>query len=36
MSKKYKGTYEAYLTLNGKIIKRIKLDSESLKMLVNA
>lgn len=38
VSKKYKGEYAAYITLNGRIIKKVELskDSELLSKLVNA
>jgi hypothetical protein len=35
MSKKLKGQYAAYITLNGRIIKKIELTKSKLNELVN-
>ena len=36
MSRKYKGEYAAYITLNGRIIKKVELYKDMVNKLVNA
>jgi hypothetical protein len=35
MSKKYRGEYAAYITLNGRIIKKVELTKDMANQLVN-